>query len=85
VADSVERYIYKFTATGSLSRLAGSGERGSRDGALSTASFLEPVGVAAARDGTIYVLDYFNDGFSGRRASCLGMLNRSFTKRSSTC
>jgi hypothetical protein len=61
VADSAERCIYKFTATGRLSRLAGSGERGSRDGALNTASFLEPVGVAAARDGTIYVLDYFNN------------------------
>jgi sugar lactone lactonase YvrE len=74
VADSVERRIYKFTAAGSLSRLAGSGESGSRDGALNTASFLEPVGVAAARDGTIYVLDYFNDDPRVRKISPDGLV-----------
>jgi hypothetical protein len=74
VAESVERRIYKFTAAGSLSRLAGSGERGSRDGTLNTASFLEPVGVAAARNGTIYVLDYFNDDPRVRKISPDGLV-----------
>jgi sugar lactone lactonase YvrE len=74
VADSVERCIYKLTATGSLSRLAGSSRPGSRDGALNSASFLQPVGVAAARDGTIYVLDYLNDDPRVRKISPDGLV-----------
>jgi DNA-binding beta-propeller fold protein YncE len=69
VADGDARCIYKITPRGSLSRVAGSGKRGSQDGAAQTASFLEPVGVAVSRDGAVYVLDYLGDDPNLRKIS----------------
>lgn len=40
-----------------VSTVAGSGQFGVADGAALSASFLEPAGIAVARDGTIYVTD----------------------------
>jgi sugar lactone lactonase YvrE len=74
VADSVERCVYKVTPRGILSKLAGSGERASRDGPLRTASFVEPVGIAAAPDGTLYVLDYRRDDPLVRKLSPDGLV-----------
>lgn len=45
---------------GRLSTVAGSGEEGSGDGGASQASFAFPQGVAADRDGTVYVADTGN-------------------------
>ncbi len=72
VADSSARRIYQVTAAGSVSPLAGSGQRGSDDGTMRTATFQNPVGVALGRDGTIYVLDYLRDAPSVRRISING-------------
>jgi sugar lactone lactonase YvrE len=69
VADSAERCIYKLTPSGPFSRLAGSGERGSQDGPAQTASFIEPVGVTAAPNGSVFVLDYLRDDPSVRKIS----------------
>lgn len=47
--------------TGGVVRvLAGTGDEGFDDGAAESASFRSPVGVAAGRDGTIYVADMVN-------------------------
>jgi hypothetical protein len=74
VADSSDRRVYKVTAGVSVSPLAGSGQRGSDDGPMRTATFQNPVGVALGRDGTIYVLDYLNSDPSVRRISTNGMV-----------
>jgi len=74
VAESAERCIFKITPQGSSSRLAGSGERGSRDGAAQTATFLEPVGVTVASNSAVYVLDYFRDDPNVRKISQDGVV-----------
>ena len=47
-----------FLETKSLTVVAGSGEAGSADGPISTATFNNPVNVAVAQDGTVYVVEY---------------------------
>ena len=74
VADSVERCVYKVTPSGSLSKVASSGGRDGGDGTLSTVNFVEPVGVAVAPDGTLYVLDYIRDDPRVRKISTNGRI-----------
>ena len=56
VADTAGHRIRKITGT-SIATLAGTGVAGSLDGALGTATFNGPRGVACAADGSIYVAD----------------------------
>lgn len=59
VADS-GNHVVRRIANGSVSTLAGDGERGSRDGSGSAARFNEPTGLALAPDGSLYVADFGN-------------------------
>ncbi len=61
VADSVNNTIRKITPAGAVSTLAGTpGQVGSADGAGAAAQFSSPQGVAADKDGNLYVADSFN-------------------------
>ena len=57
VADSANHRIRKITPDGFVSTLAGSGRKGSEDGAAAMATFTEPTGVALGPDGDVYVLE----------------------------
>ena len=61
VADSGNRRVRMIASNGSVSTLAGSGQRGHEDGPAQKASFDIPVGIALGRDSSIYVLDYDRD------------------------
>lgn len=58
VADSGNHAVRRIAPDGQVSTLAGNGERGSRDGAGSAAQFNEPMGLALAPDGALYVADF---------------------------
>ena len=60
VADSGNHRIRRVAPDGRTSTLAGSGQRGHRDGAAASAQFSEPSGVAVAADGSVYVADFGN-------------------------
>jgi sugar lactone lactonase YvrE len=61
VADSLNHTIRKITPDAVVSTLAGlAGSPGSADGTGSAARFSSPTGVAADRDGNVYVADYNN-------------------------
>lgn len=60
VADSGNHRIRRVAPDGRTSTLAGSGQRGYRDGAAASAQFSEPSGVAVAADGSVYVADFGN-------------------------
>lgn len=60
VADSGNNVIRKITPDGAVSTLAGSGSRGSTDGAGTEASFSNPVGIAVDAAGNVYVADAWN-------------------------
>jgi sugar lactone lactonase YvrE len=57
VADSANHRIRKIAPDGTASTLAGSGRRGSADGAAALATFTEPTGVAFGPGGDLYVLE----------------------------
>ena len=60
VADIGTDTVQKITPNGSVSRLAGSGEIGGADGPGATASFRNPMGIAADTLGTLFVADSTN-------------------------
>jgi TonB-dependent receptor len=61
VADSLNHAIRKITPAGLVSTLAGTpGVSGAADGPAATASFNTPRGIAAYRDGSVYVADTLN-------------------------
>ena len=79
VADSRNHRIRRIVlATGAVSTLAGSGERGALDGAAREASFNNPLGVAADSAGNVYVADTYNslirriDGTTGQVSTLAG-------------
>ncbi len=61
VADGSNARIRKVTPDGTVSTLAGTGQRGSADGAGTVATFNVPVGVAVDGAGTVYVADRYNN------------------------
>ncbi|MBI3650659.1 MAG: SMP-30/gluconolactonase/LRE family protein [Acidobacteria bacterium] len=61
IADTSNNRIRKLDKTGQVTTLAGSGERGLKDGAANTATFDAPVGVALDQQGNVYVADTYND------------------------
>jgi sugar lactone lactonase YvrE len=61
VADTDNHRIRRVTLEGAVTTVAGSGAYGSRDGLLSEATFAEPIGVAVAAAGSIYVADAAGD------------------------
>lgn len=60
VADSRNNKIRKVDAEGVVTTIAGSGSVGSADGKGATASFFNPVAVAADKNGNVYVADTHN-------------------------
>lgn len=60
VADQRNHKIRKITSTGVVTTLAGTGNKGSADGASATASFNFPNGIALDSSGNVYVVDTSN-------------------------
>ncbi|RAK70036.1 NHL repeat-containing protein [Hymenobacter edaphi] len=60
VADFAGYRIRKITPEGTVSTLAGTGQRGSNDGAGSTAQFAGPTGITLDAQGNLYVADIGN-------------------------
>ena len=61
VADYYNHRIRKITPAGEVTTLAGSGiEGGYADGAVTSAKFSHPTGVAVDASGAVYVTDYYN-------------------------
>ena len=58
VADSGSHRIRRVAPDGRTTTVAGTGQRGHRDGAAANAQFSEPSGVAVAADGSVYVADF---------------------------
>ena len=58
VADSGNHRIRRVAPDGRTTTVAGTGQRGHRDGAAANAQFSEPSGVAVAADGSVYVADF---------------------------
>ena len=61
VADTTNNRIRKIGRDGTVSTVAGSGERGHQDGKGERASFDGPIGVAVDGAGSIFVADTYND------------------------
>lgn len=61
VADTGNHRIRKISKDGVVSTLAGNGVAGFRDGSAREAQFNGPIGVAVAKDGSVYVADTYND------------------------
>jgi DNA-binding beta-propeller fold protein YncE len=57
IADTGNNRLRRVEQNGSVSTVAGTGERSSMDGVPTVASFNEPTGVAVDKDGRIYVAD----------------------------
>jgi len=61
VADVGNNKIRKVTPDGVVSTFAGTGKRGAANGAIDSATFNRPFGVAVDREGNVYVADYQNN------------------------
>jgi hypothetical protein len=60
IADNQNHSIRKVTTDGTVSTIAGTGIAGFKDGPSKEAQFKNPMGIAIATDGTIYVSEYKN-------------------------
>ena len=60
VADTFNHRIRRIELDSSLTTIAGSGAKGFKDGAPSSAEFNKPVDLAIGDDGTVYVVDSDN-------------------------
>jgi sugar lactone lactonase YvrE len=61
VADTGNNRVRKVTLDGTVTTLAGDGDRGFVDGPVAQSRFDAPVGVAVDKDGAVYVADTYND------------------------
>lgn len=61
VADVGNNRIRKISPGGDVTTFAGTGDRGSKNGPVRTATFYRPFGVACDEAGTVYVADYQNN------------------------
>lgn len=68
IADTANHRIRRVTIDGQVSTLAGTGERGRRDGPLPDVAFDEPMAIAVRRDGQVFIAD--------AGSSTLRMINR---------
>lgn len=73
IADTANNRIRRLTPDGQVSTLAGSGERGHRDGPAVRAQFDGPIGIAVTDDGALIVADSYNDRI--RRISLDGQVS----------
>lgn len=60
VTDAGNNLVRKVTPAGTVSTIAGNGTPGSTDGALLSASFNNPTGIAISTSGNIYIADMLN-------------------------
>ena len=60
LTDTGNNRVVRINAEGDVVAVFGTGEQGDRDGPASEAQFDFPIGIAVARDGTIYVADSGN-------------------------
>jgi sugar lactone lactonase YvrE len=60
VSDAGNKRIRKITSSGMVTTLAGSGNRGFKNGKRTIASFFWPAGVAVDKSGNVYVADIIN-------------------------
>lgn len=63
VADTANHRIRRVTTDGQVSTLAGTGERGRRDGSLPDVGFDEPIAIAVRRDGQVFIADAGSSAF----------------------
>jgi hypothetical protein len=61
IADNSNNKIRKITVNGIVSTVAGTGLAGSTDGKGNTATFNDPIGIAADSNGNVFVSDYGNN------------------------
>lgn len=61
VADVGNQSIRKITPDGLVTTIAGTGKRGAENGDASKASFYGPYGIAADKQGNLYIADYQNN------------------------
>eukprot|EP00959_Pyramimonas_sp_CCMP1952_P144047 3015586-Pyramimonas_sp.AAC.1 len=73
VAEFYNNRIRKISPQGLVSTLAGTGERGHRDGVGNAAKFKNPSGVAVDWEGNIFVAEYGNDRI--RKISSQGVVS----------
>jgi len=65
VADSYNHKIKGIDLDGNVFTIAGTGEKGDKDGPGKVATFNSPCGIAVINDGTIIVADRYNDKIRG--------------------
>ena len=61
VADMGNNKIRKIAPDGTVTTFAGSDQHGAGNGSIKEASFYQPYGIAADKEGNLYVADYQNN------------------------
>lgn len=72
VADLSQNLIRKISTDGKISTVAGNGDRGSKNGRYTSASFYVPEGIALDVKGNLYIADSYNNMI--RKVSPCGMV-----------
>lgn len=78
VTDAANQRIRKVSADGTVTTVAGSGQRGSQDGKADEASFFWPTGIAIDQTNTLYIMDMISReswGFRVRKITADGTVS----------